>query len=85
VARIHASFPNKPFKFSPNESYKGAPHIRFQIQEDGTVSDAAITRSSGVEDIDKKLLHAVAHWRYKPRPVGCGVIDSEMSVAIDWQ
>jgi TonB family protein len=82
--RVHGSFPKGPFKFLPKESYKRSPLIKFQIQEDGTVSDIAITRSSGVADIDKKVLDAVARWKYKPRPVGCGVIDTEMSVIIDW-
>lgn len=81
--RVHGSFPMGPFKFLPKESYKRSPLIEYQIQEDGTVSDATITRSSGVADIDKQVLEAVARWKYKPRPVGCGVIDTEMSVTFD--
>jgi TonB family protein len=81
--RVRGSFPKGPFKFLPKESYKGSPLIKYQIQEDGTVSDATITRSSGVADIDKKVLDAVARWKYKPRPLGCGVIETEMSVTFD--
>ncbi len=82
--RVHGSFPKGPFKFLPTESYKGRPVIKYQIQEDGTVSNAIVTRSSGVADIDKKILEAVARWKYKLRPAGCGVIGTEMSVIIDW-
>jgi TonB family protein len=82
--QIHGSFPKGPFKFRPKESYKRSPLIKYRIQEDGTVSNAIVTRSSGVADIDKKILNAATHWKYKPRPAGCGVIDTEMSVTIDW-
>jgi TonB family protein len=84
IIRVHGSFPKGPFKFLPDENYKRSPLIRYQIQEDGDVSDATVTRSSGVIDIDKKFLAAVARWKFKPRAVGCGVIETEMSVTIDW-
>jgi TonB family protein len=84
VIRVNGSFPKGPFTFLPKESYKGSPLIKYQIQEDGSVSDAKIARGSGVVDIDKKVLDAVAHWKYKPRAVGCGTIEIEMSVTIDW-
>jgi hypothetical protein len=48
------------------------------------VSNATVTRSSGVADIDKKERDATAGWDYKPRPVGCGAIETETSVTIDW-
>jgi TonB family protein len=82
--RAHGSIPDKPFKFGPGESYKRAPVVKFQINEDGAVSQAKIVRSSGVSDIDAKVLEAITKWKYKPRP-GCGVLDSEMSVLIHWE
>lgn len=85
TTRVHGSFPKGPFKTQPNESYKWSPIVKYEIQEDGTVSNARVTRKSGVADIDKKFLEAVSHWRYKPRPKGCGVIGTEMSVTIDWE
>ncbi len=60
----------------PNEAYKRSPTLKYLIQEDGTVSDAAITRTSGVADMDKKFLDTIAQWKYKPRPAGCGVIET---------
>jgi hypothetical protein len=55
MIRVHGSFPKGPFKFLPKESYKGSPLIKYQIQEGGTVSDAILTRSPGVANIDKKF------------------------------
>jgi len=55
-----ARFPRGRSSSFPKESYKGSPLIKYQIQEDGTVSSASITRSSGMADIDKKVLDAVA-------------------------
>jgi TonB family protein len=83
--RLHGTFPDGPFKFLPKESYKGGPLIKYQVQENGTVSNATLARSSGVADIDKKALDAIAHWKYRPRLVGCGVIDTEMYVTIDFR
>ena len=82
--RVQGSFPSGPFKTLPHESYKRSPVIKYQIQEDGSVSNTTITRSSGVADIDKKFLDAISRSKYKPRPAGCGVIKPEMSVIIDW-
>lgn len=82
--RIHGSFPKGPFETLPGESYKRSPTVKFLIQEDGTVSNGRITQSSGVADVDKKTLDAVAKWKYKPRPSGCEVIENEMTVIIHW-
>lgn len=84
VTRVHGSFPKGPFKALPTESYRNAPSAKFLIQEDGSVSDVRITRSSGVADIDKKVLESVSQWKYKARPSGCGVIENEGTVLIDW-
>ena len=81
--RVHGSFPKGPFKTLPGEFYKRSPTVKYLIQEDGTVSDATVTHSSGLADMDKKILAAIAHWKYKARPSGCGVIETEMSVTFD--
>lgn len=81
--RAHGSFPNGPFKTLPSEAYKRSPTVKYLIQEDGTVSNATITRSSGVADMDQKIIDAIARWKYNPRPAGCGVIESEMAVIFD--
>jgi TonB family protein len=84
MTRVHGSFPKAPYKILPKESYKRSPTIKYEIQEDGTVSNVTVTRSSGVADIDKKQRDAITRWEYKPRPVGCGVIETEISVIMHW-
>lgn len=84
VTRVHGSFPKGPFKVLPAESYKNSPTVKFLIQEDGSVSDVRVTRSSGVADIDKKVRESVSQWKYKGRPSGCGLIENEGTVIIHW-
>lgn len=84
VTRVHGSSPNGPFKTLPTESYKRSPSVKFLIQEDGSVTDSSIARSSGVADLDTKVLESVSQWKYKPRPTGCGVIENQMTVIIHW-
>jgi TonB family protein len=84
IVRVSGSFPTGPFTVLPRESYKHSPTIKYVIEEDGTVSHASITRTSGVADINKKVLDAIAQWKYKPRPAGCGVVETEITVTIHW-
>jgi TonB family protein len=72
------------YKFLEGESYKGAPILKFQINQDGAVSDVKLVRSSGVHDVDRKKVIAVSHWKYEPG-VGCGIVETNMSLTIDWQ
>ena len=74
--------PSPPYKFLPGESYKDSPTIKFQINEDGTVSNVKLMRSSGVKDIDRKLIKAASAWTYKAVP-GC-IIDAEATILIHW-
>jgi TonB family protein len=74
-----------PFKILPKETFKAAPSVRFDILQDGSVANMKLVRSSGISDIDSKLLSSVAHSKYKPRPPGCDVIESVMTVIIDWR
>ena len=71
-----------PFKVLPGECYKGSPVLSFQINEDGSVSNVKIIRSSGVRDIDKQTVKTIRGWKYELRP-GCA-LDVEMSITIDW-
>ena len=84
TVRIHGSFPKGPFKTLPGESYKRSPTVKFLVQDDGTVSDVSIFRSSGVADIDRQVLDAVAKWTYKPRPSRCPMIENQLTVVIHW-
>ena len=77
-----AALPTGPFKVLPNESLKGHPLVKFQIKEDGTVSNVRLVRGCGVRDINKKVVEAVSKWKYKPGPE-CGVVEVEMVVIVD--
>jgi TonB family protein len=81
---VKDSSPTVPYKILPNESYKRSPRVKFLIQENGTVSDVEVTRSSGVTDIDKKVADSVSRWKFRPRPIGCGIIESDATVLIHW-
>jgi TonB family protein len=78
---LHKPVPTAPYKFLPGESYKRSPTIKFQINEDGTVSNIKLIRSSGVKDIDRKLLKEASGWKFRAVP-GC-VIDSKATIDID--
>lgn len=84
TVRVNGSFPKGPFKKLRGESYKREPTVKYLIQEDGTVSDATIIHTSGLSDMDKKFLDSIAQWKYKPRPDGCGVIESQLTPTIHW-
>jgi TonB family protein len=85
TARIKGSFPTGPFRTSPGEAYKRSPAVKFVIEEDGSVSNVQLARTSGLADLDKKVSNAVVGWKYKPRARGCGAIETEMDVLIHWR
>jgi TonB family protein len=75
----------KSLKIPHSRAYKGPPTLKFQIQEDGSITNVSIMRSSGVPDFDQQILQAFANWKYKPRPAGCGIIENTMALTIDLQ
>ena len=60
-----------------------SPIVAFEILESGEVSNVRLKRSSGIADIDDNALAWIRSMKYNSRP-GCGVIDSETGVTIDW-
>jgi TonB family protein len=68
----------------PGESYRHSPVIALQITEEGSMANVRVVRSSGIKDLDARLIRGVSSWRYYPRP-GCGVIESTMTVIIDFR
>jgi len=55
---------------------QGSARVSFRIAADGTVKDAAITKSTGNNDLDQAALACVAAWKYKPA--------TRDGVAVDW-
>jgi TonB family protein len=80
LIRVKGSLPTGQFKFLPGETYKRMPVVQFVVREDGTVSDVKLVQGPGVSQLDAKVLDSIALWKFKPRPSGCGVIESKMSV-----
>jgi TonB family protein len=81
----HASPPKQEsIHIRPGEKSTGfSPIIAFQILETGEVTQAHIKRSSGIAYIDIRALKWIRGTKYNPRS-GCGVIESEASISIDW-
>jgi|ERR1700690_2021055 len=73
---IHTRPGEKPTGFSPI--------IAFQILDTGEVTQAHVKRSSGTADIDTYALNSIRGTKYNRRS-GCGVIESQAVVSIDWR
>ena len=74
---------SKPFRKAGEEPSKFPPIISYEILESGEVRNARVKRSSGFSGIDEYVLNWVQSRRYNSRP-GCGVIETEEAVTIDW-
>lgn len=61
------------------------PVIRFEILESGEVRNAVIQRSSGIADIDNYALAGIRAMRYNRRTPGCGIIESQAAVTVDFR
>ena len=70
-----------PTKAASYEGYKRSPIFTFEVDESGTVQHVKIKRSSGSITADELALDWVRHWQYKP---GCGIVESEAMVIIDF-
>jgi uncharacterized protein len=57
------------------------PKASYVVDEDGSVRDPKILKSTGSAQVDVGLLKSVQAWKYKPQP-GC-TIDTSMGVIID--
>jgi TonB family protein len=57
--------------------------VKYRIEGDGTVSNVAIDRSSGRNDVDAAALRAVEKAKYKPLPKVCGTVETKITLTID--
>jgi TonB family protein len=65
------------------ETYRNTPVLKVDIEEDGAVTSAQVIRASGIKRLDALLLQNVSQWKYAARP-GCGVVQSNIAITIDW-
>jgi TonB family protein len=75
---------NWQYQVAPGEIYKNSPIIKYCVGPDGSVFNVRLIRSSGIHDLDPKLLRAYANWKFKPLR-GRPVIETEESLTIDWR
>jgi len=61
-----------------------SPIVVFEILESGDVANAFVKRSSGFANVDNYALAWVRGTKYSERP-GCGAIETQAAVTIDWQ
>jgi len=70
--------------FRKGERYLHSPVVTLDILETGEVTNVFLKRSSGVADADKYALDWARALKYNARP-GCGVIESQVVVTIDFR
>lgn len=80
----HHSPSSTTIRTRPGEKLKQIPIVTFRVLESGEVQGVAVSRSSGVADIDSYALTWIRTFKYKERPRGCGIIESQAGVNVDF-
>jgi len=80
----HGSPANTAIQVRAGEKSTQTPVFSFEILESGEVLNAVVKRSSGVSDIDNYGLAGIRAMRYNERPPGCGIIESQAVVNVDF-
>ena len=80
----HGSPISGPIRRRPDEELKTTPVISFEVPESGEIRKVSLSRSSGVADIDNYALTSINNMRYKERPPGCGVLENQATVYVDF-
>jgi len=80
----HASPAHGSIHTRPGEKYQNTPVIRVEVLESGEIRNAIVDRSSGVADIDNYALSSIKNMRYKERPAGCGALENQATVNVDF-
>jgi TonB family protein len=63
---------------------EGTTELAFQVLADGTVSGVHVTKSSDSDRLDEAAVDCVAKWHYRPAVKDGQLIDTPMSVKVDW-
>jgi len=77
----------KPLHFRVRNGEKSSgydPIVAFKILESGKVVHAFVKRSSGIAELDDLALTSIRETQYNKRP-GCGIVESEAAVTVDWR
>lgn len=63
---------------------EGATELSFQVLADRTVSDIRVAKSSGSDRLDDAAVECVGKWHYRPAVKDSQLIDTPMTVKVDW-
>ena len=61
---------------------QGRVLLRLEVAADGTASQAAVVRSSGVDALDRAARAAVARWRFQPARRGGRAVAATVEVPV---
>lgn len=74
-----------PFQFVPKVAdftkLNRRPKVSFVVNEDGSVGNVKVLKSTGSPKVDAGLVKSIQAWKYKPQP-GC-TVEISMAVVID--
>jgi TonB family protein len=63
---------------------EGTTEVSFHVLADGTVKDAAVSKSSGSERLDDAAVDCVSDWHYRPAIKDGQLVDTPMTVKVVW-
>ncbi|MGD0191399.1 MAG: energy transducer TonB [Rhizomicrobium sp.] len=63
---------------------EGRVVLRVVVAVDGSVKDASVLQSSGVDELDKATLACVSQFHYRPAMQNGAAIESQTTLAINW-
>jgi TonB family protein len=83
IAPVSSPSGLRPKSSTTFEDFKRTPIVIFEVDESGTVSRAKIKRRSGSRSADQLALAEIHQWKFKAMS-GCGIVQSEAMVTIDF-
>ena len=64
---------------------EGTTELAFTVMADGTVSGVKVSKSSGSDRLDDAAVDCVQRWHYRPGIKDDQLVDSPMTVTVDWK
>jgi len=64
---------------------EGTTTLSYRIGTDGTVKDVAVTRSSGIDALDKAAAECVATWRFSPAMQNGKPVEVDKVLDLPWE
>jgi TonB family protein len=64
--------------------HEGTTELAFLVAADGTVSGVKLAKSSGYDGLDDAAKDCVARWHYRPAVRDGELVDTPMTVKVDW-